>query len=159
MTRYASRTEVSEGRSKEEIEKILVRFGADQFMYGRDKENSRVMIGFRYMGRSYRIQIGMPDRDDPCVAETPTGRKRSGAIIDAELGKEMRRRWRVLAAYIKALVVGVEEDVLTWEEALLPYALLETGKTVAEEMLPRMAKAIDSGRLSVKLLPEVGGTG
>ncbi len=159
MTRYASQTTVSESRSKDEIERTLVRFGADQFMYGRDKEHSRALIGFRFEGRSYRIQIAMPGIDDPSVAKTATGRARAAGVIDAELAKETRRRWRVLAAYLKALVVGVEEEVLTWEEALLPYALLETGQTVAEVMLPRMDEALDAGRLSVNLLPAVGGTG
>jgi hypothetical protein len=158
MGRYASGSIVSEGRSKEEIEKLLVRFGADQFMSGWDKEHSRVMIGFRFDGRAYRIQIAMLDRDDETITHTPTGYERAKGTADKEFSKETRRRWRVLAAYIKALVVGVEENVLRWEEALLPYAILETGQTVAEVMLPRMDAAMESGQLSVKLLPAMGET-
>lgn len=152
--RYATRTDVSEGRSKEELERILERFGAEEFVYG--KAAGRIMVGFEYARRYYRIQVAMPSLDD--CRTSPAGRVRTERSAEKSWYQERRRRWRVLCAYIKALVVGVEEGVLTWEEALLPYALLESGKTVAEHMVPRMQQAIDEGRLSVALLPGLGET-
>lgn len=156
--RYASGTEVSEGRSKEELERTLMRFGAEEFIYGRNATG--IMIGFRYEGRAYRISVPMPGRDDECITHTPTGYERAQGTAEKEWAKECRRRWRVLCAYIKALVVGVEEGVLTWEEALLPYALLETGQTVAEQILPQMEAALANGTMKVPaLLPGLGETG
>lgn len=164
MARYARRTTVSEGRSREEIERTLMRFGADEFIYGRSA--GRVMIGFRYEGRAYRLQIAMPSGEDDeiryvgPVRADDTRRERSKAEVEKVLAKEVRRRWRVLAAYLKALVVGVEEGVLRWDEALLPYALLETGQTVAEQILPQMEAALANGTMKVPaLLPGLGETG
>ena len=34
MTKYAAQTEVTSTRSRDEIERTLERYGADQFMYG-----------------------------------------------------------------------------------------------------------------------------
>ena len=160
MGRYAKTTTVSEGRSKAELEAILDRFGADEFAYGTSKARRCIMVGFKYNERHYRITVPMPSRDDDDIRLTPTeGWVRSEAQIEKVLATEKKRKWRVLCAYIKALVVGVEENVLTWEEALLPYHLMNSGKTVAEEMLPRIAKAIKAGVLDTKLLPDVGETG
>lgn len=41
MSRYAENTSVSSDRSRAEIEQILARYGAEQFMYGWDRETGR----------------------------------------------------------------------------------------------------------------------
>ena len=55
---------------------------------------------------------------------------------------------------IKALLVGVEDEVLTFEQAFLPYILVG-GQTVSERMLPKLAELIESGKDldTIKLLP------
>ena len=45
MTRYAEKTSVASDRSRAEIEKTLVRYGADQFMYGWQED--KAVVGFR----------------------------------------------------------------------------------------------------------------
>ena len=45
MTRYAANTEVSSSRSRDEIERTLERYGADQFLYGWQEESA--IVGFR----------------------------------------------------------------------------------------------------------------
>lgn len=153
--RYAQHTEVSGGRSKDEVERTLVRFGATEFIYGRT--DNYVAVGFRYERRAYRLQVPMPTLQE--CRTSPAGRARTESSAENAWHQERRRRWRVLCAYIKALVVGVEEGVLSWEEALLPYALLQTGSRVADELLPRMEQALEAGKLDVKLLPGLRETG
>ena len=54
--RYASRTTVTVERSKAEVEHILRRHGADQFLHG--WETGRAIVGFRLKGHVHRPDGG-----------------------------------------------------------------------------------------------------
>ena len=70
--RYAEGTEVSTDKSKAEIERILARYGADQFMSGWDA--SKAVLGFRVQERMVRIQLPLPDREAKEFRHTPSRR-------------------------------------------------------------------------------------
>ena len=57
--RYASKTTVSSDRSKAEIEGILRRYGADQFMQG--WEAGLGVVGFRINGFQVRMLLPLPN--------------------------------------------------------------------------------------------------
>src|SRR5690606_12572327 len=79
MSRYAENTSVPSERSRGEIERTLIRYGADQFAYG--WETGKATIGFRAANRYVRFELPMPH-----VAEfelTPTGRYRSATQVSA----------------------------------------------------------------------------
>ena len=61
---YAQGTEVSVGRSRDEIERTLTRFGADGQLWARDDAKGIVVIGFRRQGRTYRFSVRLPKLDD-----------------------------------------------------------------------------------------------
>jgi hypothetical protein len=65
---------------------------------------------------------------------------------------ETRRRWRAFLFVLKSLLVGVDEEIVTAEEALLAYLLLPGGETVGERVIPEMRRAAQSGELP-PLLP------
>jgi primosomal protein N' len=52
MTRYASQTTVSPGRSREEIERVLTRYGASGFLSG--YQGTRAFLAFLVAGRRVR---------------------------------------------------------------------------------------------------------
>ena len=60
--RYASRTTVTVDRSKAEVEHILRRYGADQFLHG--WETGRAIIGFRLKGYPVRMTLPLPILED-----------------------------------------------------------------------------------------------
>jgi hypothetical protein len=93
---------------------------------------TRVYIGFQIKGQTYRLDIPMPDP------------KQFPAPVQNE--KELRRRWRVLAAFTKAILFGVDEGVIKLRDVLLPFAMLPSGLTVAEDIQPQMAQTLASGR-------------
>lgn len=143
MARYASTTLVSVERSRAEIERVLERFGADCFGY--EKRRMEIIIRFTY--RRVTVQMSMPvlPQDDQQFIYTPRDRKRSKAGALVEWQREVRRRWRSLCLVIKALVVGVEDGVLRFEEAFLPYIVWGSGLTTAEMLLPAVEKALEAG--------------
>src|SRR5207237_123757 len=62
MTTYAASTEVSSSRSREDIERTLQRYGADQFLYG--WQNDAAIVGFRMKDRKVRFILAMPAKSD-----------------------------------------------------------------------------------------------
>jgi len=152
MNRYAAKTAVSPERSRNEIERLLARFGASQFGYLTDQAACKAHIIFVYRGLRIRISVGLPNGNDPERAKTATGRERSGNQIQLELDREVRRRWRSLTLLVKAKLVAVIDGVATFEEEFLPYILWGDGRTTAEQLSGKVLEIEKSGK-TPKLLP------
>jgi len=54
---YAQDTNVSVEKSKAEIERILQRYGAGQFVYANDSEQGRAVVGFTMRGRDRKSVV------------------------------------------------------------------------------------------------------
>lgn len=151
MTRFAQSTAVSADKSRSEIERILSRYGADQFMYG--WEIGQAIIAFRAHGRQIRFLLPMPDRNADEFTRTPTKRqKRSPEQIEAAFDQAVRQRWRALALVIKAKLEAVETGITEFEEEFMAQIVLPDGQTVGAFMRPQIALAYDRGDMP-KLLP------
>lgn len=152
---YAEGTKVDPGKSREEIERTLERYGASGFGYlqeGRD-----VAVLFRAHGKTVRFIVRMPDPEDDEFTRTPKERrKRSPDAARKEYHKETRRLWRVLALGIKAKLEMVESGVVTFEEEFLPHFVMPDGKTVAQHAIPALERAAMTGEMprSLLALPE-----
>ena len=118
MTRYAEGTKVPVDRSVAEIRSHLKRWKGEGFFYQEDPDTGHVKIGFRMDSLFYRLNLPMP--------------KRSAFRQETQYDAEVRRRWRVLAAFTKSLLFGIEEGIVTAQEALLPFVILKDGQTFAE---------------------------
>ena len=57
---YAEKTSVSVSRTKAEIEDLVQRYGADQFVSG--YKNDIAVIGFSMAGRQIRFLLPLPDK-------------------------------------------------------------------------------------------------
>ena len=146
--RYAKNTTVSVNRSRDEIEKILTRYGADQFVYC--KENSAVMIGFRYQRIPIVLDLSLPDPKD--FEETPQGRTRAVSVGLQEWEKACRQQWRALALIIKAKLEGIESGITTFEKEFLAFISLPNGSTVADIALPKITKALSENKMPKLML-------
>lgn len=157
MTRYAADTTVSPGKSREEIERTLTRYGADGFMYG--LEGSRAALAFRMAERHVKFVLPMPDRDAKEFTHTPARRnRRNPDEAMAAYEKAVRQRWRALALVIKAKLEAVESGITTFEEEFLAHTLLPNGQTVGDFMLPQVESAYETGKMPPLLSgPKSGG--
>ena len=149
--RYATGTSVPADRSRVEIENILTRYGADQFMYG--WEASRAIIGFRYSGKMVRFILPLPDPKSDEFHLTPSGKQRRTADGAKRAYEQAnRQRWRALALIVKAKLEATETGITTFEEEFLSYIVLPDNQTVGEYMLPQVEEAYRSGEMP-KMLP------
>lgn len=139
---YAAGTTVGVGRSKEEIAAELRRMKAVRHAMMDDDEARRSVIVFEREGVRYRITLPLPDPRGDTYWRTPSRRDLRSRDDAYKLWmQDVAERWRALAVYIKTLRVSAEAGIVKVEEALLPFAVLSNGETVAEYTLPQIRDA------------------
>ncbi|MCQ9208602.1 MAG: hypothetical protein NG712_04405 [Omnitrophica bacterium] len=149
MGRYAAKTSVSVAKSKAEIERTLVRYGASEFAYASGQD--RAMIGFLIDNHKIEIAIMMPVPQE--FAQTETGRDRSMATMRVEWERACRQRWRALALVIKAKLEAVECGITSMQDEFLAYTVLPTGQTIGQVMAAKMTEILTGGKMPSLLLP------
>lgn len=147
MGQYAKGTTVGPEKTRSEIEKVLQRYGCDAFAFAWEGQNA--MIAFKANGRAVRFEVPIPDRNE--FKTTPTGQYRYEAAIDKAWDQGIRQRWRALLLVIKAKLEAVDAGIVTFEEEFLAHFILPSGKTVAQELVPELDRALEQGMPS--LLP------
>jgi hypothetical protein len=126
---YAAKTTVTVDRSKLEIERILKRWGADQFAYG--WQQTSAMIGFRVERRNVRLVLPLP-------------REEEYASVRA-YDQAVRQRWRALNLVLKAKLEAVEIGISTIEAEFLAGLLLPDGSTMLDWAQPQIERAYTQG--------------
>ena len=71
---YASNTSVSEDRSRMQIERMVLQYGADELCTMIRKTEG--LVGFTYNKYKIQMSVPLPDRNDKRFTVTPGGRKR-----------------------------------------------------------------------------------
>lgn len=163
---YAAGTTVAPEKSKAEIEGLLRRYGADQFVSG--WSNREAMIGFRAKDRFVRFVLPIPDAESDAFwlpssrehAKTYATRQgvsrywrlpaRARELYEAEV----RRLWRALALVIKAKLEAVESGITSFEEAFASNIVLPSGRTVWQEIEPQIAAIYQGVKKSLLLLSD-----
>ena len=156
MSRYAKDTSVSVSNSKAEIERIIERYGAAQFMSGWSED--RAVIGFAMAGRQVRFVLEMPSKQADEFAKTPAGKDRSPDAAYKAWEQACRQRWRALSLVIKAKLEAVESGISVFEDEFMANIVMPGGRTVSEEIRPRIAEAYETGRMPALLPDYSGGT-
>lgn len=149
MSRYAQNTSVPADRSRDEIEKTLICYGASGFGYSwerrevainpiptrgpRTEQRMFAMIVFHFKDRHVRLELPMPNE------------REVGTVTKAE--QATRQRWRALLLVIKAKLEAVESGISTLEQEFLANIVTQDGRTVGQVLVPRLSEAVESGRL------------
>jgi hypothetical protein len=160
MMRYASQTSVPSERTKAEIETVIRKYGADQFISGWAEKAA--VIGFRMKGKMVKFHLPLPSSDDKKYRYTETGRwrspgKRADVAALRDHDQEVRQRWRALLLVIKAKMEAVSAGITTFEEEFLAHIVMADGKTVAQWAVPQIESMYQTGSMP-PLLPGVGET-
>lgn len=148
MGKYASNTSVSSELSRIEIEKTLIRYGAENFAYA--MAQGKAAIGFTMCGRQIKFILPLPSKDE--FKYTPTGRDRSENSQYEAWEQACRQRWRALSLVIKAKLEAVECGISVFEDEFMANIVLPGGGTVGDFMKPQIEQAYISGTVP-KMLP------
>ena len=148
---YAEKTSVSVAKSKADIEELIQRAGARQFVSG-FKEDVAV-IGFSMNNRQIRFLLPLPDKNDDSFWLTPVRRiRRTEDQAYAAWEQACRSRWRALYLIIKAKLEAVESGISTVEREFFYDVVLPDGKTVGEWMAPQLDAVYQTGEMP-QMLP------
>lgn len=141
---YAANTEVSSYKSREEIERTLIKYGAKGFAYGTTETHS--LVGFTMRDRQVRFVLPMPNRNSSEFTLTPS---KKWARSDAEAAKAyeqtVRSKWRSLFIVIKAKLEAVEQGIVTFEEEFAMHMVMPGGMTVGEMVTPAIEQSYAEG--------------
>lgn len=143
MSKYAEHTKVPVSRSREEIDRLLARYGADQMSSG--WTGSKAVVMFRAEERYVKIEM-------PLAIKGVTRDHRNYVLSEEGAERENRRRWRALVLYIKAKLESVESEIVSFEQAFMAHVLLPNRQTVGEFMAPQIESAYGKGDMP-KALP------
>lgn len=156
MSLYASETEVPAERSRQEIERTLLKYGATSFVYGFQQATAVIM--FEMKGRRIKFSLPLPDKASKEITHTPKGQRRSTGSIDSAVKQAERQRWRALALAVKAKLESVESGITTFEEEFMAHIVLPNGNTVGAWMSPQIAAAYQGGKMPPMLGAGKGST-
>ncbi len=150
---FASDTGVSVEKTKLELEKLLVRYGATEFATGWSGNLAHVgfVIG-KPQERRIRFTLPLPDKSDKQFMRTPKGmwmRTPEGRAKAWE--QACRTRWRALLLVIKAKLEAAQVGISTIEDEFMAWTVLGDGRTVGDAVRPYLQAAMTPGR---SLLPE-----
>lgn len=132
---YAADTKVPVHASRHDIETLLERYGADQFLVG--IEAGLAVVGFRVKGIQVKMRLKLPKGDD------------------AKSQREHRRLWRSLLLIMKAKLEACESGVAIFEDEFMPYTVMPDGQTLGDWARPQVADMYKSGKMP-PLIPGPG---
>jgi hypothetical protein len=152
---FAENTQVPVERSRAEIETMLRRYGASQFVSGWDAD--KAVVGFSAQARQLRFVLKMPAKDEKRFLQTHHKNRHFATTNSKEQAtrlyeQEVRRLWRALALSIKAKLEAVESGIETFEEAFMPHIVLPDGSTVGQFISPQLERVYAGGEMP-RLLP------
>ena len=150
---YAKNTNVSSELSRLEIEKILIKYGAEGFAYA--AQNGMAMIGFVMNDRQVKFVLPLPKISEFDL--TPTGRTRSENSRYDAWEQACRQRWRALKLVVQAKLEAVECGISEFEDEFMANIVLPGGQTVGDFMKPQISQAYALNE-PPKMLPMLEGS-
>jgi len=133
-------------KSRNEIEKILTRYGATGFAYA--WQGDMALIGFNMNNRMVRFRLPMPPKDSREFTHTEgRGSKRSPQDAQKAWEQAGRQRWRALALAVKAKLEAVESQITSFETEFMAHIVMPNGKTAGEILLPQIEDSYKNGKM------------
>ena len=150
-TTYAADTSVPASRSREEVARLLVRYGVSDFATGVVGDDA--VVAFVMRQRHVKITVPMTRRE-----EFKDYRARNGRVVSGEREYEQatRSRWRSLVLILKAKLEAVASGVVTFEQEFGMHLVLPDGRTVAEHVVPEIRWAYENNQAPPMLGGSVG---
>ena len=146
---YAEKTSVSVAKTKADIEELVQKYGADQFISG-FKDNIAI-VGFSLADRQVRFVLPLPDKAE--FLYTPgRGQRRTADAARAAWEQACRSKWRALYLVIKAKLEAVDAGISTFEREFLADIVLPDGQTAGDWIHPQLEQAYLTGNMP-PLLP------
>lgn len=134
-TPYASATTGASAR--DEITKVLRRFGCESVGFMDDFEKHEVLLAFTHRGRPIQLTASAKGWAQMFLKENPWTYRRAGSKQDYEQ-KALRQGQvavnSILRDWIKGQVTAVECGILSFESVFMPYMLTSDGRPLIDRL-------------------------
>jgi hypothetical protein len=134
-TPYASAT--SNMRAREEIKKLLNRFGCEQIGFMDDNVQHEVLLAFTHRGRQVQLKASAKGWAQAFLKEKPYNnyfRKTRQQYEQEALAQGHVAVNSILRDWIKGQITAIETGILSFEAVFVPHMLTADGRTVIERM-------------------------
>lgn len=143
---YAEKTSISVSKTKADIEELIQRYGAEQFISG--FKGNIAVIGFSLVGRQIKFILPLPDKGERVYWYTPgRGQRRTEDAAHMAWEQACRSRWRALYLIVKAKLEAVDAGISTIEREFLYDIVLPDGRTAGEWIAPQIEAAYQAGQM------------
>lgn len=132
---YASAS--SGAAARDEITKLLRRFGCESVGFMDDFESYSVLLAFRHRGRQMQLQASAKGWAALYLKENPWNHRRRGtrqAYEQDALRQGLIAVNSILRDWVKGQVMAVETGILSFEAVFMPYMLTDNGQTLIERV-------------------------
>jgi hypothetical protein len=151
MAQFAENTSVSVEKSRAEIEKLIVRYGATSTAFM--NAPGRALIMFEAKNRKIVFELPLPSQDEKRFERDGRGSHRSPDKKLEVWEQACRQRWRALALVIKAKLEAVESGITTFEDEFLSHIMMPDGQTVGAHVKPTIEQWYSGGNMQPLLPP------
>jgi len=133
---YAEKTGVAVEKSRMEIERLLQRKKAAQYVTAVDHEKRLAVVQFKLSNRLIRFDLMLPDY--PKYTSQTNLRKYEQAE---------RQKWRALLLVLKAKMEAIESGISTLDSEFLAHMVIPGmgGRTVGEYIAPQLERVYEHG--------------
>jgi hypothetical protein len=124
-------------RAREEITKVLRRFGCEEIGFADNFEQQEVLLYFKHRGRQVRVPVSAKGWAQVWLKENPqSGRSRASRIEyeQAALHQGHVAVNSILRDWIKGQVTAIECGILKFEAVFIPYMLTSDGRPLLERV-------------------------
>jgi hypothetical protein len=132
--------------ARDEVTKVLRRFGCESIGFMDDYEKHEVMLAFKHRGRAIQLRASAKGWAAMYLKDNPyNGRRRQNRhdYEQAALAQGLIAVNSILRDWIKGQMVAVECGVLSFDAVFMPYMLTNTGQTMLDHM--RETKMLPQG--------------
>ena len=125
------------GGAREEITKILRRFGCESVGFMDDFEKHEVLLAFTHRGRPMQLRASAKGWAQLYLKENPYTHRRKGTRIEHEQAALRQGHIAVnsiLRDWIKGQITAVECGIVSFEAVFMPYMLTADGRPLIERL-------------------------
>jgi hypothetical protein len=133
-------TKIDPDKTCAEIAKILSKHGAQAVMTEYDPKNQLISaLSFKIAFGEKQIAFRLP------ADWRPVQRVLQEQGVKADQMMAVRVSWRILKDWVEAQMALVETQMVTTQQVFLPYAIMPSGKTLAEHIIDNPSMLLGSG--------------
>lgn len=134
-------------RAREEIIKILKRFGCESVGFMDQFEDSAVLLAFTHRGRNIQLRASASGWANAYLRENPWSIRRRYTRQEWEaraLAQGMIAVNSILRDWVKGQVTAIETGILSFEHVFMPHMLAADGRPIVEHMASKLPQIEDA---------------